>query len=195
MLNIAAHAERSVVNGPGERYVLWLQGCPRRCAECCNADFLPDEPRQVLPVETVAASILSTPGIAGVTYTGGEPFMQDAGLAALTARLRADGLSIVCYTGYTLEELQASDDTAVQELLGGIDLLIDGPYLREQAASLRWRGSRNQRVHFLSERYRHLAGEVAAAGEIELTVGEGSVTASGAWPPGFIERVMEVLRH
>jgi anaerobic ribonucleoside-triphosphate reductase activating protein len=120
--------------------------------------------------------------------------LQARALAALSRPLREAGLSVVCYTGWTWEDLRESADPGVAELLGQVDLLIDGPYLREQAANLRWRGSRNQRLHFLTGRYRRLAEESgAAAAEVELVVGSSSVTTMGTWPEGFLERLRTAL--
>ena len=92
-LNLGAIQERSAVNGPGERFVLWLQGCPLRCPGCCNPEFQPLVPRHLLVVEELAGRILAVPGIEGVTYSGGEPTVQARGLACLSERLRPAGLS------------------------------------------------------------------------------------------------------
>jgi len=54
----------------------------------------------------MAERILRTPGIEGVTYSGGEPMIQAEPLYTLSQILRSQGLSILCYTGYTLTELQ-----------------------------------------------------------------------------------------
>jgi anaerobic ribonucleoside-triphosphate reductase activating protein len=75
------------------------------------------------------------------------------------------------------------------------DLLIDGPYLQEQSAMLRWRGSKNQRVHFLTDAYRHLRNEdEEKQTEVEFSVGSSGFVTSGIWPPGFLEKLEEVLR-
>jgi len=105
-------------------------------------------------------------------------------------------LTVVCYTGYTLEHLRARKDLWIDRLLGSLDLLIDGPYVREKAANLPWRGSANQRVHFLTERYRSqesMANESASL--VEFIVGEEEFTATGIWPEGFLERLQERLRR
>ena len=75
-LNVGAWQERSVANGPGERFVLWLQGCPLLCPSCFNKELLPFVPRHIVEIEAMADMILAVPGIEGVTYTGGEPTVQ-----------------------------------------------------------------------------------------------------------------------
>lgn len=196
MLNVAAWQARSVVNGPGERFVLWLQGCPRRCPGCINPDFLPITPRHLITVEQMAARILTVTGIEGVTYSGGEPFLQAAPLAALSARLQAKGLGIVCYSGYTLRELQNHPDPGVQALLARLDLLIDGPFIQAQTAPLRWRGSANQQLHYLSPRYAAEAdAPPAPVAEVELSLDASSLAATGFWPDEFLRRLKQALEN
>ncbi len=194
-LNVGAWQTRSVANGPGERFVLWLQGCPRRCPGCLSPEFQPFERRRVIPVEDMARRILSVPGIEGVTYTGGEPIVQARGLAELGERLQEAGLTVVCYTGETIEALQARDRPWITRMLASVDILIDGPYLQEEAANPLWRGSSNQRVHFLSPAYRHPVAQVASRpAQVELALEGDRFVTTGTWPRGFLERLREVLR-
>lgn len=193
-LNLGGWAERSAVNGPGERFVLWMQGCPIRCPGCVNQDYLPFVERHVITVEEMAERILAVSGIEGVTYSGGEPMAQARGLALLSERLRPAGLSVVCYTGYTIEALREGADPWVCQLLASVDVLIDGPFVREQAASLLWRGSRNQRVLFLTDRYRSLADEVEKRpAEVEIAMRHGHLTVTGTWPEGLLDRLNSLL--
>jgi len=195
-LNIGAWQERSVVNGPGERFVLWLQGCPLRCHGCVNSEFLPFVKRKLISVDEMAQRILVINGIEGVTYTGGEPMAQARGLALLSEKLRPRGLMIVCYTGYTLESLRARNDPWVKRLLSHVDMLIDGPYVQEKAANLLWRGSSNQRIHFLTDAYRHLAEQVDhRQAEIEFTIGSDGFITTGTWPQELLKRLEEKLRR
>lgn len=196
MLNVAAWQARSVVNGPGERFVLWLQGCPRRCPGCINPEFLPITPRHLIAVEQMAARILAATGIEGVTYSGGEPFLHAAALAALSAHLQAKGLGIVCYSGYTLRELQDHPDPGVQALLARLDLLIDGPYIQAQTAPLRWRGSANQQLHYLSPRYAAEADTPPApVAEVELSLDASGLAATGFWPDELLRRLKQALEN
>lgn len=194
ILNVAAWQARSVVNGPGERFVLWLQGCPRRCPGCINPGFLSDTPRELIPVEQMAARILAVPDIEGVTYSGGEPFSQAAALAVLSARLQTEGLGVVSYSGYTLHELENHSDPAMRVLLSRVDLLIDGPFIQALSSPLRWRGSTNQQLHFLSTRYAAYAHNQSASGAaVELFLGENGLATTGIWPKDFLKHLKEKL--
>lgn len=96
--------------------------------------------------ETVLQIIRSNPLCRGVTFSGGEPFAQAAGFAGLARMLKEHGYEVASYSGYTFEQLL--DGTPAQrELLGLIDILIDGPFLlEERSLELNFRGSRNQRI-------------------------------------------------
>jgi anaerobic ribonucleoside-triphosphate reductase activating protein len=106
----------------------------------------------------LAVRILQTPEIEGVTFLGGEPFAQAGALADLGERVRRQGLSVLTFTGYTLVALRARRDEATEALLRVTDLLLAGPFRqKERDFSRPWVGSANQRYHFLTSRYAHLA--------------------------------------
>lgn len=194
-LNIARWEERSVVNGPGERFVLWMQGCPFRCAGCINPDFLPFVERTRMTVEDAAALIGTVRGIEGVTFSGGDPMAQAEGLYHLSRLLKAEGLTVASYTGYTLEELRALSGPWIDRLLACLDLLIDGRYVAAQKGSLPWRGSDNQRVHFLSDAYRHLEREVNKPHrEVEFIAGRDAFVSTGIFDTKFVRRLEQVLQ-
>lgn len=150
-LNVARWLPRSRVNGPGERFVLWVQGCPLHCPGCWNPDTWSFAPRKVVSVAELREHILAAQPIDGVTFTGGEPFAQAGPLADLAESLRGHDLSLMAFTGYELHELTDPDQ---QRLLALLDILVTGRFVRElHADSLLWRGSSNQRVHYLTPRH------------------------------------------
>jgi len=108
-------------------------------------------------VAELVSWVLEQPDIEGVTLSGGEPMAQAAALTQLVRQVTDQrDLSVVCYTGYTHEHLCGHGTPDQQQLLQHIDLLIDGVYLEQRHADLLWRGSANQRLICLSERYREL---------------------------------------
>ncbi|MGP3927937.1 4Fe-4S single cluster domain-containing protein [Streptomyces sp. 8N616] len=176
MLNIARTIPRSAVNGPGERFVVWVQGCSLHCPGCWNPDTWSHRPRTEVPVHDLAETILATEGIEGITLTGGEPFEQAAQLAILASRVRAAGLSVMAFTGFELNEL---DSPARKELLALCDILVAGRFRRaDRSLNLVWRGSSNQTVHFLTERYSLASMPGKTACEIHIGA-DGSVTVTG----------------
>ncbi|WP_414566383.1 MULTISPECIES: 4Fe-4S single cluster domain-containing protein [unclassified Anabaena] len=133
-LNIMGYVDESEVNGPGCRAVIWVQGCPRECPGCFNPDSWSFEANQLISVETLAAKILSKPRNQGVTFSGGEPFWQATALASLASKLKAAGLNVMSFTGFTLKQLQSkSAPPDSQALLAQLDILIDGPYVESLA--------------------------------------------------------------
>jgi anaerobic ribonucleoside-triphosphate reductase activating protein len=155
-LQVAQVVPVTEAEGPGRRFALWFQGCPLRCPGCCNPEMLPFDGGARLAVGAVVRQIAEaagTQGVEGITLLGGEPLAHAAGAAALARAARGLGLTVMVFSGYTLEEARALPDPAAAELLALTDILVDGPYLRERPeARRRWIGSANQRVHFLSGR-------------------------------------------
>lgn len=156
LLNVAASWPRTRALGPGVRSVVWVQGCCFRCPGCIAPEWIPFRlARLVRPEELVEE--LPVEEIDGLTLSGGEPMMQAGGLARLVelARRRNPGLSVICYTGFTLEQLRSDPPgPGVEDLLQVTDVLIDGLYIEALNDGLGLRGSRNQRVHFLTDRLR-----------------------------------------
>ena len=156
VLSIAHIAPVTEAEGPGRRFALWFQGCPLRCPGCCNPEMLPFAGGSAMLLADLAAQIHDARerhGIEGITLLGGEPTAHAAGAARLAQAAHALDLSVMVFSGYLLEELQQSSDPAVHTLLSQTDILVDGPYERDQPETVRrWIGSANQRVHFLSDR-------------------------------------------
>jgi anaerobic ribonucleoside-triphosphate reductase activating protein len=155
-LQVAQIVPCTEAEGPGRRFALWFQGCPLRCPGCCNPEMLPFDGGARTAVEDVTRQIAKAARlhqIEGITLLGGEPLAHAAGGAALARAAHGLGLSVMVFTGYTLEEARRLPDAAVVELLAETDILVDGPYIREQPETRRrWIGSANQHVHFLSDR-------------------------------------------
>lgn len=193
-LEVASVLPTSGVNGPGVRSVIWLQGCDLRCRGCCNPDFLEIRPARRVRIEVLLEWVLEQTEIEGITLSGGEPTLQAKELVPLCKKLRESGLSVVSYSGHYYEELleRSKSQPALRELLGCIDLLIDGPYDHQQAPGGLWRGSANQRLVPLSQRYVELCRQIDAQGPnraIEIHVGNNNATWTGIFPPSLARRV------
>lgn len=196
VLRIAAWLPLSRVNGPGARGVLWVQGCSRRCDGCCNPEFQSAEGGRRMKVSDVFSLILAAPGIEGVTYSGGEPFEQAGALALLSRLCREAGFAVMAYSGLTYEALRSRNDSAAQALLRELDVLVDGPFQAACAAPLLWRGSRNQRVHFLTDRYRAYADEVnGESAELEIRLAGDTLTVTGTAPDDLVRSLFRTSKR
>ena len=156
-LNVSSTMSRSRANGPGVRAVIWVQGCTIGCRGCYSASTHPHEASSLHRPSEIAEWLQSIPNIEGVTFSGGEPFEQAAAVLETINSIRENigsDLSVFVYTGYEIEFLRKSNDKNVHDLLEAIDILSAGPFdakLRDE--TLLWRGSSNQSLHFLSNRY------------------------------------------
>jgi anaerobic ribonucleoside-triphosphate reductase activating protein len=184
--------------GPGARTVIWFSGCHRRCPLCANPELWAFDHSLDLSVEEVAELIVAAHdgGIDGFTITGGEPFDQPEGLAALLAFLRGISEDILVYTGYTLAELKATENRAVFDALSGVAVLIDGPYRDEENNGLPLRGSGNQQVHVFDKRYdeRYRAALSPDGARIQNLPVTGGYYSVGIHQKGFRQTLNEGLR-
>ena len=137
----------SIVDGPGFRYVLFVQGCPHHCHGCHNPESWAFDAGYDMTVNEIFEDICGRPWLRGVTFSGGEPFEQVPALLDLAKNIKGAGLTLMSYSGYTLEELEARHDKATDELLEMLDILVDGRYDEKlRNLTLVYCGSENQRV-------------------------------------------------
>jgi anaerobic ribonucleoside-triphosphate reductase activating protein len=163
--------ENSAANGPGNRAVIWTQGCSLHCKGCWNSGTHNFEVASEIDTDHLVDWVLGLPDIEGVTFSGGEPFQQAGSLWYFCKRVkdRRPDFSIAAYTGYTLEQLLAGQwkhslvhygtwhqgtERTARQILEMMDFLVAGRF----NAALRCEdkplcGSRNQQVRFLTSRY------------------------------------------
>ena len=146
MLDLSGIVSDSIVDGPGIRTTIFSQGCPHHCPGCHNPETWDCGCGTQIPAEAVVEIVKRNPLCRGVTFSGGEPFAQPEGFAKLAKLLKQQGYEVASYSGYTFEELLTGSE-AQKDLLGSIDILIDGPFLiAEKSLEIAFRGSRNQRI-------------------------------------------------
>jgi anaerobic ribonucleoside-triphosphate reductase activating protein len=181
-LRVAQIVPFTEAEGPGVRFALWFQGCPLRCPGCCNPEMLPFEGGTPMTVAEVVRRIEDAArdhGVEGITLLGGEPLAHAAGAAVLARAVRERGLTVMVFSGFTLEDTQAISDMAVMELIGLTDIFVDGPYVRELPdTARRWIGSTNQRIHFLTDRY-HFDDRWRKPNTLEIRLHAGQLTVNG----------------
>jgi anaerobic ribonucleoside-triphosphate reductase activating protein len=185
-LNVAAISRSAHSLGPGERAVIWVQGCPFHCQGCIAPDWIPFRPARLVSPEHLAEELLSSATISGITFSGGEPMQQAAGLAALARVARENrDLNIICFTGYRYEQLLKNPPSRdVMALLEQIDVLIDGPYVASRNDGIGLRGSSNQRIIHLTERLRTSDLE-ASPRQVEIHIEDGELAIVGIPPRGL----------
>lgn len=146
-IRIAGFVQESIVDGPGYRLAIFVQGCPHKCEGCHNPHTHDFDGGWEVDTSEIIGMMECNPLIDGITLSGGEPFCQAVACKELADAARHMGLSVWCYTGFTWEGLWRIRDYDLIELLKSVDVLVDGPYIEEQRTlELPWRGSKNQRV-------------------------------------------------
>lgn len=149
-LKIAGIVNDSIVDGEGIRLTIFTQGCPHHCHGCHNPQTWSLSGGYEIDTDEVIERVKANPLLSGVTFSGGEPFLQPAPLAEIARTVHQLGLNVWSYTGFTMEQLQKRTDA--HQLLDEVDVLVDGPYIEAlRDLTLRFRGSSNQRILNLAE--------------------------------------------
>lgn len=144
---IAGHLEHSLVNGPGIRFVLFMQGCTHHCRGCQNPETWDPSAGVETDTEKLKEIIKGTKLIDGITLSGGDPVLQAEASAEIASFAKSIGLSVWCYTGWTFENLLCEKAGEVESLLGNVDVLVDGPFIEFlKSDKCLYRGSTNQRL-------------------------------------------------
>jgi len=139
----------SIVDGPGLRLAVFVQGCPFDCPGCHNPQSRDFNGGYESSVVELLEQLDKNPLIKGITLSGGEPFCQAVRLVPLAKEVRRRGKDIWCFSGYTFEELldMSVSDSGVHELLSLLDVLVDGRFdFTARTLALPYRGSGNQRI-------------------------------------------------
>lgn len=165
-IRLAGVVRESIVDGPGIRFVVFVQGCPHHCAGCHNPESHDFSGGYDCEPEKILAEIRKNPLLDGVTFSGGEPLCQAAALLPLAKEIKKLGLNLFIYTGSVFETLLEQNDPEVIALLRQGDFLVDGPYVQAQRdLTLLFRGSQNQRILNLPESLSQGKGVLSPIGQ------------------------------
>jgi len=184
-LRVHAIIPVSRANGPGNRMVVWVQGCTLRCPGCFNPDTHDagkGEEVRVSVLLDMLARLAITGKIDGLSVSGGEPLEQIGALIPLCAGARALDLTVLVWTGFTPD--QAAAIPGFDALMEHVDLLIAGPYIAAQRIADGLRGSANKVV--LRGRDARLSPDDLAdapSTEVIIDPAGGTIAVTGIRPP------------
>ena len=172
------------VLGPGKRVGIWFCGCPRRCKGCSNPELWEFQDRYYTSPQLVydlIVQIAKDHPIDGFTITGGDPLYQADDLQELIRFLQTISNDILVYTGYSITEISS-------EYLRGIAVLIDGEYMEERNNDCILRGSDNQIIHILNDRYREKYSDYLSStmNKIQNFMTSDGVVSVGIHRPNFM---------
>lgn len=150
-MKMAGFYDESISNGLGWRAVLFVSGCPHNCPGCHNKEAQNFNYGEEFHKDEIIQRIKENSILKGVTISGGEPLCKQNIGEVLdfiqTVKKEKPGFNIWCYSGYTLEELEARNDAVTNEVLKEIDVLVDGEFVEaKKIPGLKFRGSANQRI-------------------------------------------------
>jgi anaerobic ribonucleoside-triphosphate reductase activating protein len=138
------------VEGPGIRHAIWFQGCEHACEGCFAQHTWDILQGNEYSVDYVAKELEDC--VDGLTISGGEPFLQKESLNLLLKKINVK--SIILFTGFTFEELLESEDQDIYDIIGKVDVLITGRFIKDLVEKKRpFAGSENQRFWFLTDFY------------------------------------------
>lgn len=177
-LRLHAVEPRSRANGPGSRFVVWMQGCTLGCAGCFNPTTHDATGGREVEVAELAAQMAAA-GVEGLSLSGGEPLQQAEAAVAVLDAARALGLSTLAFSGYSIDEIRALPFGP--EVLARLDVLIDGRYVAGERLATGLRGSANQRIQLLTPRYSQRDVEDTPVAEIRIGP-TGEVVLTGVDP-------------
>lgn len=144
----------TIVDGIGMRTSIYFSGCTHHCEGCHNPQSWRYQNGKDMTIEEILKEVIDE-GM-NVTFTGGDPIVQVHNLVDLARAVKAFGLNIWLYTGYTWEQLVSVKKC--RELLQYIDVVVDGKFEKDKAdRELHFRGSSNQRIIDVQE---SLKGEI-----------------------------------
>ena len=144
-LKIAGVETESIVDGTGIRFVVFTQGCPHHCEGCHNPETHDPKGGHYVDTEFICKLLRQSPIVKGITFSGGEPFLQPEPCRRIARVAHMYGKDVWAYSGWTLEELQAKPE--VRGFLEEVDVLVDGKFiLAERTLEQAFKGSKNQRI-------------------------------------------------
>lgn len=156
-----------------------MQGCTLGCAGCFNPTTHDAAGGHEVTVDAIASQLAATAGIEGLSLSGGEPLQQAQAAVALLDAARALGLSTLAFSGYTVDEIRALPHGP--DVLERLDVLIDGRYVSTERLATGLRGSANQRIQLLTNRYSVSDVEATPIAEVRIS-SSGEVVLTGVDP-------------
>lgn len=187
LLRISHYERETEFLGPGKRFVIWFQGCNKRCKGCINPEGRNIDGGYSIDVNEMLSLIIKTPSIQGVTISGGEPFLQFSALYELVYLVKANlNLDIMLFSGYKFEDIKEEySEVIIKDFFSKIDIFIDGEYIEELNDDQMYRGSSNQNIYFFTNKYIEYKNDILNAKNrnVEFTIDEDTNVFMVGIPP------------
>ena len=122
--NVADIIFDSIVDGPGIRTTIFMQGCEHRCNKCHNPSTWSNEIKELYTADDLFEKIDCVNFSKRLTLSGGDPLFQAQGAIEIAKKFKVNNYHIVLYTGYTYDEIL--NDKLKKEILEAYALLKVG---------------------------------------------------------------------
>lgn len=139
------------VLGPGNRVGIWFNGCRHKCNKCSNPELWDYDEKYNVSIETIKQlidTIAINNRIDGFTITGGDPFEQPEALEEVLSYIFTISDDVIVYTGYDYNQIKQD------KILDKVAVLIDGKYIDDLNEGDILKGSSNQNIIILNEKYK-----------------------------------------
>ena len=191
---ISHYIEKTKLLGPQDRFVVWFQGCNKRCEGCINPDSWEIGAGEYITVNDLLKKIMGVSGIVGITVSGGEPFLQYEELKELVEQVKEKtNLDIMLYSGYKLEELTFRHG---ESFFKNIDIFIDGSYVDSLNNDNLYRGSENQKIYFFTKKYKKYKKVIESSKNrsVDFEIkSDNEIYLVGIPPKGIYEKVLKKI--
>lgn len=171
--------------GPGDRLVIWTTGCSKKCKGCMAMDLQTQHYNDYIDNEKlirIITDIINTHDVDGITISGGDPLEQVDDMCAILPAIKELCDDVLVYTGYSYGEVESLlNDEQLKIINDNVSVLVDGRYIDELNDSVSaMRGSTNQNIIFLQEKYRRIYLDYISNGrKIECRLAGNSVLLIG----------------
>ncbi len=143
--NISGLVSSSIVDGPGIRFAVYMQGCNHKCKGCHNINTWSTKENELIEIDDIIKTINAEALLKNVTISGGDPLLQYKATIDLAKKLKEENFNIWLYTGYTLNQILENEDMKI--ILKYIDVLVDGKFDEaKKDLNLKFKGSTNQNI-------------------------------------------------
>lgn len=188
-MNIAHIEESSFIYGPGQRFVIWVQGCSIHCKGCWNKEMWSFNTKNEISVSELIERISDEENnIEGITLLGGEPLDQFEEIIELLNECRHIGLSTMLFTGYEMTEITEKGMSSIKNLT---DILITGRYDEtKRTLNHQWIGSTNQEIHYLTERYNNFRN--VNSNYVEISIDDFGKVETFGFPDEKLLKAIEI---
>lgn len=182
------------VLGPGKRIGIWFSGCKHHCKGCSNPELWDFHEKYRVSLDIVLdliSRIVENNVVDGFTLTGGDPFEQPKALRLLLPELIKISDDILIYTGYEFDDINAN----YEDLLSYVSVIIDGKYIESKNNNCILRGSDNQRIIILQDKYQeHYQNYLLhVTNEIQNFTCRDGVISVGIHEPNYIDILDQIL--